>query len=75
MKKLLCGFCILLMVACQAPQESKQVAQTTKEVFKIQNKPTKALNVAFLAINGVYNSELMAPFDIFTTPFFIQKKD
>lgn len=74
MKKLPSVLCILLMVACQAPQENKQVAQTSKEVFKPENKPTKELNVAFLAINGVYNSELMAPFDIFQHTIFHTEK-
>jgi transcriptional regulator GlxA family with amidase domain len=74
MKKLLSVLCIILMVACQAPQETQQVAQTTKEVFKPGNKPAKELNVAFLAINGVYNSELMAPFDIFQHTIFHTEK-
>lgn len=70
MKKLFSVLCVFLIVACQAPQEINQVVQTTKEVFKPENKPGRELNVAFLAINGVYNSELMAPYDIFQHTIF-----
>ncbi len=67
MKKILVlGLSLMAVVACGRFEEDKnQVAQTTKSIFSEAAKPDKVLNVAFLAIDGVYNSELMAPFDIF----------
>jgi transcriptional regulator GlxA family with amidase domain len=38
--------------------------------FDFSHLPTDTLNVAFLAISGVYNSELMAPFDVFQHTVF-----
>ncbi|MEQ9374156.1 MAG: DJ-1/PfpI family protein [Imperialibacter sp.] len=38
--------------------------------FDSSHLPTDTLNVGFLAINGVYNSELMAPFDVFQHTVF-----
>jgi transcriptional regulator GlxA family with amidase domain len=38
--------------------------------FDSSHLPTDTLNVAFLAISGVYNSELMAPFDVFQHTVF-----
>ena len=71
MKKLsLIALLAVLIGACQAPIEEEKVAQTSKSVFVAANKPADTLNVAFLAINGVYNSELMAPFDIFQHTIF-----
>ena len=48
----------LLFAACQ-PQEAKDqlVIEPVAE--------GQSFNAAFLMIDGVYNSELMAPFDIF----------
>lgn len=56
--------------ACQPAVEDKEVAQATIKVHEAANKPDKVLNVGFLAINGVYNSELMAPYDIFQHTIF-----
>lgn len=70
MKKGLLLSVLVLFVGCSSPQNSKEVAQATKIVYKEENKPSKVLNVAFLAINGVYNSELIAPYDIFQHTIF-----
>jgi transcriptional regulator GlxA family with amidase domain len=70
MKKALFLVGLFALLACDRKENQQQVAQTTKEVFKTDNAPTQQLNVAFLAINGVYNSELMAPFDIFQHTIF-----
>ena len=59
------------MVSCTDQEGGhKETVQTVKSVFKEENKPDRQLNVAFLAVNGVYNSELMAPFDIFQHTVF-----
>ncbi len=70
MKKLVFAICLGLLAGCANHQDNNQVAQTTKPVFSESNKPQKELNVGFLAIDGVYNSELMAPFDIFQHTIF-----
>ena len=62
---------MLGIISCTDQKDKHQeVAQTAKSIFKEENRPEKQLNVAFLAINGVYNSELMAPFDIFQHTVF-----
>ncbi len=61
---------IVLLLGCSGAQDQKEVAQTSLEIHNPENAPTKVLNVGFLAINGVYNSELMAPYDIFQHTIF-----
>lgn len=70
MKKFITFLSISIVLACSSPKENQEVAQTTKFVHSEINKPNDTLNVAFLAINGVYNSELMAPYDIFQHTIF-----
>lgn len=70
MKKVLALSLIVLISACSSGENSKEVAQATKSFHVEGNKPNKVLNVAFLAINGVYNSELIAPYDIFQHTIF-----
>lgn len=70
MRKML--FLLLLagiMVSC-IQTDRQEVVETTIEIYQEENKPKKKLNVGFLAINGVYNSELMAPYDIFQHTIF-----
>jgi transcriptional regulator GlxA family with amidase domain len=58
---------LLAFSACQAPaiptEEPKPITLTT--VF-----PSRTLNVGFLVLDSVYNSELMAPYDIFQHTVF-----
>ena len=49
---------------------NQELVETSIEIYKADNQPEKKLNVGFLAINGVYNSELMAPYDIFQHTIF-----
>ena len=68
-------FLLLLVVfccfySCQTDTNHQEVAQTSIEVFKQENAPKKTLNVGILALNGVYNSELMAPYDILQHTIF-----
>jgi len=70
MKKLLMLALTVLVFACSNEQNPKEVAQATKSYHNEANRPTRVLNVAFLAINGVYNSELIAPYDIFQHTIF-----
>jgi len=61
---------MVLLAGCTSPKEHKELAQTSLEVFNPMNTPDRVLNVGFLAINGVYNSELIAPYDIFQHTIF-----
>lgn len=60
---------LILIWSCTKPHKASEKIKASP-IFQEQNKPDKTLNVAFLAINGVYNSELMAPFDIFQHTIF-----
>ena len=64
---------LAFMASCRPSEKNEMISIATPEpvqVYKAENAPTETLNVAFLAINGVYNSELMAPFDIFQHTIF-----
>lgn len=50
-------------------QSEEEEANTVEKVIK-PVMPDKVLNVAFLIIDGVYNSELIAPYDIFQHTIF-----
>lgn len=65
-----CLVVLALFTGCQPGKESSELVQTSIEVFKAENEPDETLNVGILAINGVYNSELMAPYDIFQHTIF-----
>jgi len=57
---------ILLMfifLACQAPEQESKI-----EILPVAEG--QSFNAAFLMIDGVYNSELMAPYDIFQHTIF-----
>lgn len=63
------GLLVALFVACHSPNDQK-FDQTSSVIHHIENKPNRKLNVGFLAINGVYNSELIAPYDVFQHTIF-----
>lgn len=65
MKKALPLLLAIFLAACSAPQEDKKEEVTIEPVARGQ-----AFNAAFLMIEGVYNSELMAPYDIFQHTIF-----
>lgn len=71
MKKLF-FFSILVLLACQA--KITQPLLTKKEGIYIPKRtvefPKDRYNVAFLIMNGVYNTELTAPYDIFQHTIF-----
>lgn len=62
-------FFALVLSTCTNLKRNK-VDQTIKTIHLVENRPLKKLNVGFLAINGVYNSELVAPYDIFQHTIF-----
>ena len=68
----------LALWSCQpnASQNTPQASTATPanaQAYEPLPKPQKTLNVAFLVVNGVYNSELMAPYDIFHHTVFHTK--
>ncbi|MCE7994945.1 MAG: DJ-1/PfpI family protein [Roseivirga sp.] len=65
---------LALFCGCQPPKEEQEVVRASVEVYKTENQPTETLNIGILAINGVYNSELMAPYDIFQHTIFHTEK-
>jgi len=69
MKNSICILAFLLLISC---------AETQKEVLSVREKPKKVFpelepnryNVAFLIMDGVFNTELTAPYDIFQHTIF-----
>ncbi len=51
----------ILITACGT--KDNKISEVEQEV--VPDPPSKELNVAFVVVNGVYNSELVAPMDIF----------
>ncbi len=61
---------LALGISLMACKQNGETASGSVSPFNAANTPSDTLNVAFLAINGVYNSELMAPFDVFQHTVF-----
>ena len=59
-------FCLLL--GCEEAKTDQENQEETYQIDPIL--PKKELNVGFLVIDGVYNSELIAPYDIFQHTIF-----
>ncbi|PQJ78916.1 DJ-1/PfpI family protein [Polaribacter porphyrae] len=67
--KYICLFCIIVFaVSCQAKKE--EVQEKTLKVKSFSNLIKDGYNVAFLIMDGTYNTELTAPFDIFQHTIF-----
>ena len=56
----------LIFISCQNPPKVTKI-ETPKRVLDL---PTDRYNVAFLIMDGVYNTELTAPYDIFQHTIF-----
>ncbi len=60
---------LMIAISCGKPQsETKEVVTKSEKIFP-ELKPDR-YNVAFLIMNGTYNTELTAPFDIFQHTIF-----
>ena len=72
MKKVFLLLSVILIISCQ----SKEVEKSTENVKEIQPKKVfpklekDRYNVAFLIMDGTFNTELTAPFDIFQHTIF-----
>lgn len=72
-----------LVVACQPQAQQNDAANTATDTTNAQNtkqvtlpkvdKPTDTLNVAFLIMDGTFNTELTAPIDMFQHTIFHAK--
>lgn len=80
MKQVLAFIIVLFFVGCQTKKE-KQIETWNKRVEEFRNEKIASkktfpkleenrYNVAFLIMNGTYNSELTAPYDIFQHTIF-----
>ncbi|MEM6523060.1 MAG: DJ-1/PfpI family protein [Bacteroidota bacterium] len=63
---------IVLLLSCAKPQDQNEVNNLIPEVKPIL--PETILNAAFLIVDGVYNSELVAPMDILHHTVFHTEK-
>ncbi|MEX0290818.1 MAG: DJ-1/PfpI family protein [Flavobacteriaceae bacterium] len=63
MKQFLLFFLILFLGSCSSRPEAKSTPSTTKS-YQLKLNPEN-YNVAFLIMDGTYNTEFTAPFDIF----------
>ncbi len=66
---------LYFLFSCSVENKQQNTETNQASVFANQDMPApilpkKVLNVGFLAIDGVYNSELMAPFDILQHSIF-----
>lgn len=68
MKKISILILLVFMISCNKKKENKIEKQELKKEFP-ELKPNR-YNVAFLIMNGTFNTELTAPFDIFQHTIF-----
>ena len=63
---------LLLVVACQSPEKTETAIEDPepKPDLRYQNLDPERYNVGFLIMDGVYNTELTAPYDIFQHTVF-----
>lgn len=69
-KYLILGMLLLSIISCEAPSATSLTIEKNYNPYPKGDTPNTTLiparyNVAFLIMNGVYNTELTAPFDIF----------
>lgn len=71
MKHIISIFVILSILSCNTSVDKKPKASSHDKVEKVFSKlESNRYNVAFLIMDGVYNTELTAPFDIFQHTIF-----
>ncbi|NNK86676.1 MAG: glutamine amidotransferase [Flavobacteriaceae bacterium] len=69
MKQVLIIFALIGLLGCQSQDSRDQANDQTSEKQSIE-LPAGRYNVAFLIMDGVYNTELTAPYDIFQHTVF-----
>ncbi len=71
MKKYIALFLLLVIcISCQSPNATKSQTDIISIVKRPVDLKTNRYNVAFLIMDGVYNTELTAPYDIFQHTIF-----
>lgn len=68
--KYTCFLFAFSLFACQAPLPDKNASTTDESSSRNTNLTPGRYNVAFLIMDGVYNTELTAPYDIFQHTIF-----
>ncbi len=63
----ICLLVLIFLVSCQSTKNIDTSSAIPKRVIEL---PTNRYNVAFLIMDGVYNTELTAPYDIFQHTIF-----
>ncbi|MBT8259646.1 MAG: DJ-1/PfpI family protein [Bacteroidia bacterium] len=69
MKQLICIIFSIVLFGCQEKTQDKKEVEPNPEPFKPELVEGR-YNVAFLIMDGVFNTELTAPFDIFQHTIF-----
>ena len=67
MKKFVCFISLTVLVGCNFSSKNKEPQEQLKLLPQLEEN---RYNVAFLIMDGVYNTELTAPFDIFQHTIF-----
>jgi transcriptional regulator GlxA family with amidase domain len=71
MKNFFFTFCVILIYGCTQVQQEKQSSTVETKIEAVEKKKSfpklepNRYNVAFLIMDGTYNTEFTAPFDIF----------
>lgn len=65
MRIFLLGLCLFSLVSCDNHSKQSEIHIETKPVHKVPELVEGRYNVGFLIMDGVYNTELTAPYDIF----------
>jgi len=71
-KNIIATLAVLLLFSCNSVEKKKQIEETQAQ-FSERQLPTlepHRYNVAFLIMDGTYNTELTAPYDIFQHTIF-----
>lgn len=68
MRIVLLILCMIMAVSCQHDNSAASPSQSTK--VEVPVFPSRVLNAAFLVVDGVYNSELIAPMDVLQHTIF-----
>ncbi|MFY0674180.1 MAG: DJ-1/PfpI family protein [Bacteroidia bacterium] len=63
-------FSVILLFSCSTKGSKSEIGEQAIEVYQPNFSPKDTLSVAFLIINGVYNTEFTAAFDIFHHTIF-----
>ncbi|MCH3881826.1 DJ-1/PfpI family protein [Tenacibaculum aquimarinum] len=70
MKQIIYFFLLIFLFSCQSKKESNDASKQSKQEKIFPKLEKDRYNVAFLIMDGTFNTELTAPFDIFQHTIF-----